>query len=263
MKSSLSFAAVTTAIVVSACTTAHAPNSGHLASYEGLVTRTDTVRASVAQRRDDALAAQIESVLIERAELMPEAAGALSPEDWGLVLGEMDRQVCYEVSERFAIAEEPGEGVGRIRIAATRISATNPAGSAASAAANWFIPGPIGVRLPGSTGGLAAEAELLSSDGRQAAAIVWSRNAAVVGTDDPSLSSIGDAHQLAEAFGDMVADAFAPPERKPRPIPTPDPCARYGPRNRVEGFVTRAVTGLYQPGLSGGRNSSSPSPAPQ
>jgi len=31
-----------------------------------------------------------------------------------------------------------------------------------------------------------------------------------VGTDKPSLSRIGDAHQLAEPLGDMIGDALAP-----------------------------------------------------
>lgn len=236
-----------------ACATAPEPPSGFLTRYDGLETREDAVRASVRQRRDEPLAQSIERIRIERAELTPEAADALTPQEWALVLGEIDRQVCYELSERFTVVEAEGADVGRVRLAATRISPTNPAGSAAAAAANWFIPGPIGVRAPGSTGGLAAEAELLAPDGRQAAAIVWARNAAVVGTDSPSLSRIGDAHQLAEVFGDMVGDAFAPADRKVRPIADPDPCARFGPRNRAEGFVTRAVTGLYQPELSGGR----------
>lgn len=257
MRSSI---ALLLALAGAGCATSPPDQSGFLSSYEGLEARTDTVRAAVAQRRDEALARTLDRVFIERAELTPDAAGALTPEQWGLVLGEIDRQVCYEISERFTIIDEAEPQAARIRVAATRVSATHPAGSIASAAANWFIPGPLGVRVPGTTGGLAAEAELLAPDGEQAAAIVWARNATVVGTDDPSLSRVGDAHQLAEAFGDMVADAFAPSDRKTRPISSPDPCALYGPRNRVEGFVTRAVTGLYQPEVSGGRRSAPAEP---
>ena len=134
----------------------------------------------------------------------------------------------------------------------TAIKPTGAAGSALSAAANFFIPGPIGVRTPGTTGGLAAESELLAADGRQVAALAWARNATVVGTDSPSLSRVGDALQLAEPLGDAVGDAFAPANRQVRPIPDPDPCARFGPRNRPEGFLARLATGLYVPQLSGG-----------
>lgn len=241
------------AACVTGCATAPEPTSGYLSSYEGLTARSDTVRASVRQRRDDAGAQAIEQIHIERAELTAGAAAALSPEDWTLVLGEMERQVCYELSERFTVLDGPAPGAARVRLAATRISPTGQAGSVASAAASYFIPGPIGLRAPGATGGLAAEAELLDPDGRQVAAIVWARNATVIGTENPSLSRVGDAHQLAEAFGDMVGDAFAPADRKPRRIADPDPCARFGPRIRPEGFVVRAVTGLYQPEVSGGK----------
>ena len=243
-----------------ACATAPEPTSGYLSSYEGLETRSDTVRASVRQRRDEDRARGIEEVHIERAELTSDAAPALGAEDWALVLGEMDRQVCYELSERFTVLDAPAPGAAKVRLAATRISPTGQAGSAASAVAGYFIPGPIGLRAPGTTGGLAAEAELLDPEGRQIAAIVWARNATVIGTDDPSLSRVGDAHQLAEVFGDMVGDAFAPADRKTRPIAEPDPCARFGPRNRPEGFVVRAVTGLYQPELSGGRKQAEATP---
>jgi len=236
-----------------ACATAPAPQAGFLSSYDGLEARDDTLRASVHQRRDEALAATVERVRIEPTVLTPGVAELLTPEEAALVRGEVDRQVCYELSERFTVVEQAEPGAGTVRLAATRIVPTGQAGSVASAAANFFIPGPIGVRAPGTTGGLAAEAELLTADGRQAAAIVWARNATVIGTDSPSLSRVGDAHQLAEVFGDMVGDAFAPADRKVRPIADPDPCARHGPRVRPEGFVAKAVTGLYAPELSGGQ----------
>ncbi len=238
--------------LAAACATAPVPDSGFLTAYDGLTARKDTVRAAVRQRRDDSLARAIEAVRIEPAAATAGAGEGLTPEETALVLAELDRQVCYEISERFTVIDDARPDAARLRVAATRIHPTGQAGSALSAAANAFIPGPIGVRAPGTTGGLAAEAELLTADGRQAAAIVWARNATVVGTDDPSLSRVGDAHQLAEDFGDMVGDAFAPEDRKVRPIADPDPCARFGPRNRPEGFVTRAVTGLYAPELSGG-----------
>lgn len=253
--------ALSLGLTVTACATAPEPASGYLSSYEGLTPRTDTLRASVLQRRDEALAQTIEDLHIERAELSPDAAQLLTPEDRALVLGEMDRQVCYELSQRFTLVDTPSPGIARVRLAATRISPTHQVGSVAAAVASKFIPGPIGFRAPGSTGGLAAEAELLAPDGRQVAALIFARNATVVGTDNPSLSRVGDAHQLARVFGDMVADTFAPEDRKARPVADPDPCARYGPRFRPEGLAVRFVTGLYQPEVSGGRAQPDPAPA--
>jgi len=52
-------------------------------------------------------------------------------------------------------------------------------------------------------------------------------------------------------FGDHVGDAFAPADRKVRDISDPDPCARFGPRSRPGGFVTRLVTNHYVPQAEG------------
>lgn len=247
---------------LAACQTAPTANSGFLTRYDGLVAKTDTVRASVRERRDEALAQAIDRVFIEPAVLGEGATEGLADDDVALVLGEVDRQVCYEVSERFSVVDAPAADVGRVRTVVTAVRPTGAAGSAVSAAANFFIPGPIGVRTPGTTGGLAAEAELLTPDGRQAAALAWARNATVIGTDSPSLSRVGDALQLAEPFADAVGDAFAPADRQVRPIPTPDPCARFGPRNRPEGFLARLATGLYVPQLSAGQTDQPASDAP-
>lgn len=236
-----------------ACATAPTTTSGFLSDYSRLEPRTDLVRARVAQFRDEALVSTIERVLIEPTQLGAGVGTDLSEEERDLLLYEMDRQVCYEVSRRFDLAAANEAAAPRLRVAATRVQATNTAGSVASAVADRFIPGPIGLRVPGSTGGLAAEMELVMPDGRQAAALVWARDAQVVGTDNPSLSRIGDAHQLAEPFGDIVGEGIAPKDRQPRTVPDPDPCAQYGPRIRPEGFVTRFVTGLYTPSISGGK----------
>ena len=144
------------------------------------------------------------------------------------MLAEADRQICYELSERFTVLSQQDSSAARVRTAVTGVRPTGRAASAGSAVAGFFIPGPIGVRAPGSTGGLAVESELITTDGRQAAALVWARNANVIGTDSPSLSRVGDALQLAEPMGDAVGDAFAPRDRKPRKIADPDPCRRFG-----------------------------------
>ncbi len=249
------------AMASGACASGAAPSkAGFLTTYEGLVPRTDVVRASVSQRRDEALASSITRLWVAPAEVIGVTDLALSDADRRAVLNEVDRQICYELSERFEISEQPDSQAGKVRVGVTHIGLTHQAGSAVAAVANFFIPGPVKVRAPGGTGGLGAEAELLTPDGRQAAAIVWRRDAMVVGTDKPSLSRIGDAHQLAEPLGDMVGDALAPNDREVRSIPDPDPCRRFGPRVRVEGFLAGLATGLYEPGLSGGREASADRP---
>ncbi|RYE64455.1 MAG: DUF3313 domain-containing protein [Oxalobacteraceae bacterium] len=242
------------ALIVGACQTAPAADGGFLSSYEGLQTKEGTLRVSVRDRRDEALVSNIDRIVIEPAQLVEGAtSAALSADDVAKVLGEVDRQVCYELSERFTILPVADADTSTVRVAVTRIVATEPVSSGAAAIANVFIPGPLGVRVPGTTGGLAAEAELLAIDGRQAAAVAFARSANVVGMDTPSLSRVGDALQFAEVFGDQVGDSFAPEDRPVRTIPSPDPCGRFGARSQPAGFLTRLVTGLYVPETEGVR----------
>lgn len=239
------------ASALAACQTAPAAHTGFLSGYDGLKTNEATIRASIRERRDDARAAGVEHVYLEPAVLVGQAAADLSESDRALVLREVDRQVCYEISERFTIVDSPLQ-VARVRTGVTGVIPTGQAASGVAAVANVLIPGPGTFRIPGTTGGLAAEAELLGRDGDQVAALAWARNANVVGVDSPSLSRVGDALQMAEPFGDAVGDAFAPTGRAVRPIADPDPCARYGPRTQAGGFVTRVVTGLYVPEINTG-----------
>lgn len=242
---------------LAACATAEVyPGSGYLSSYEGLEERTDVVRASVLQRRDEALVSSIERVWVAPAEIFGEVDRTLSEEERRMVLTEVDRQLCYELSERFEIAEQRDAHSALVRVGVTRMESTDQAGSVVAATANFFIPGPIKVRAPIGLGGLGAEAELLMPDGVQAAAIVWRRDAMAVGTDKPSLSRIGDAHQLAEPLGDMVAEAFSSEVRDDHENVSNAPCKRFGPRIRPEGFIIGITTGLYQPELSGGKTDS-------
>lgn len=233
------------------CQTAPVANSGFLSGYDDLVTQEDTLRASIRDRRDDAAAAGIERVYLEPAVLVGQVGTGLSQAERDQVLREVDRQICYEVSERFSVVATP-TGAARVRAGVVGIDATGQTGSGVSAVANILIPGPGSVRVPGQTGGLAAEAELLSERGDQVAAIAWARQANVVGLDSPSTSRVGDALQMAEPFGDAVGDAFAPADRAVRPIADPDPCAVYGPRTQPAGFLTRLVTGVYVPEVNTG-----------
>lgn len=235
---------------LAACQTAPAADSGFLSDYARLQTRGDTVRASIREHRDEPAATAVDRVWLEPAVLVGAAGAALTDAERAMVLREVDRQVCYEMSERFTLSPTP-DGAARVRTGVVDIRPTGTAGSGVAAVANALIPGPGTLRVPGSTGGLAAEAELLS-EGRQVAALAWARNATVLGTDTPSLSRVGDALQLAEPFGDAVGDAFAPADREVRDIPDPDPCARFGPRTQPAGFVTRLVTGLYVPEVNTG-----------
>ena len=238
--------------LTAACATAPQPDSGFLSGYDGLVTRDDTLRVSIRSRSDSAALAGVTAVYIEPSALFPpgEVGQELSAEERAAVLAEVDRQLCYELSERYDILAEPRPDMPRVRAAVTRIDATDQVGSAVSAAAAWFIPGPLGVR-PGGLGALAAEAEMVEQD-RQIAAIAWARQANAVGTDTPSLSRVGDALQFAEPFADDAAAVMTAEGREPPGVGDPDPCARFGARTQPIGFLTRFATGLYVPEVSNG-----------
>ncbi len=243
---------------LAACQTAPVADAGFLSTYGGLTTREGTLRASIRERRDDAAATGIERIYLEPAVLVGSVGTGLSEEERQAVLREVDRQVCYEVSERFTLSPT-AIGAARLRTGVIGIGETGAAGSGVAAVANILIPGPGTLRVPGTTGGLAAETEVLGEGGRQVAALAWARNANVVGMDSPSLSRVGDALQMAEAYGDAVGDAISPPDRAVRPIADPDPCAVYGPRTQAAGFLTRMATGLYVPEVNtGSRPETSP-----
>ena len=240
-------------LLLAACQSGPAADSGFLTSYEGLASPGGDPRAVIRQRRDDTASDAVERVFIQPAVLGEGAGEGLSDGERASVLREVDRQICFEVSERFDLADQMDERTALIRTAVVRIRPTGRVGSAVSAAANFFNPVPIlNVRTPGTTGGLSVESEMLAPDGRtQIAAVTWGRDAAVVGMDSPSLSRVGDALQFAEPMGDAVGDAFASEAREVRDIPEPDPCLQYGPRSnfarQAGGAVVGIVTGLYVP----------------
>lgn len=238
---------------LAACSTTAEP-SGVLSNSEGLVRREGALRTGVAERKDEAALAVLAAVRLAPAQL---AAGPatdwLTPAERALLLREVDAQLCFELSERYDIVAEETPGAGRVRAVVTAVRPTGRLGSAAAAAAGFFIPGPIGVRAPGTLGGLTVEAELLADDGRQLAALVWNRTATAVGTDDPSLSRIGDALQFAEPFADTASQVLAADSRRARAVPQPDPCRAYGPRFRPEGRLASFLTNLYVPQMSGAR----------
>ena len=239
-------------LALTACATRTA-QPGMLSSYAGLAPRGGPVRTWITERRDTQSLAAIKAVAIAPVQFIPgEGAAWLAEAERVLLLRELDAQLCFELSKRYEIALSPEVADARVRAIVTKVEPTGRFGSAVSAASSFFIPGPIGLRAPGGLGGLAAEAEMLDWSDRQLAALTWSRGATVVGTDDPSLSRIGDALQFAEPFADAAAAVMTPKGMKTR-TPKPDPCAAYGPRLRVEGFLARFATGLYVPQMSTAR----------
>ena len=129
-------------VALAACQTAPLPDAGYLASYEGLTAREGTLRVSVRDRRDDARAALIDAVFVEPARILSGAAEGVSDTDVALVLGEVDRQVCYELSERFTVRATPGQDIATVRLAITRLRPTEPVSSGALRTGGRLRPSP-------------------------------------------------------------------------------------------------------------------------
>lgn len=232
-----------------ACATAPKPDAGFLSRYDQLGGRGEGLRASVRQRRDSEALAGISMVRI-RPTVMLETADAsrtLTAVERRRLLREIDAQLCFELSERFEIAGADAPADAEVRSAVTWFIPTGRGASAVSAAAAFFIPGPLDLRAPGTLGALGVEIELVASDGRQLAAMAWARQANAIGTDAPSLARAGDALQFAEPFADDAARAMAPdPDRAARRYDASgDPCLAYGPRIRAGSFAAKLITNLY------------------
>lgn len=249
-KKYLFFVATSLSITLMGCQTLPTSNSGYLSNYAGGAQNKNSMRASVNEARNDAASDAIERVFIQPAELANGAGSGLKDEEIRDVLYEVDRQICFEISERFTIVPELDSETALIRTSVVRIAPTGQMASGASAVAKVFIPVPfLEVRVPGTLGGLAVESELLApNSSQQIAFITWGRDAKALGTDTPSLSAVGDALQLAVPMGDAVAAAFSTTSRKARKVPEPDPCRSFGARHRLTGnSIVGAVSGLYVP----------------
>jgi hypothetical protein len=239
----------------SACQSSPAVRSGFLSTYSSLPAGELNRKAS-AHHRDDAASDTVKTVFIEPAIIAPGLETELSAEERAMVLHEVDRQICFEVSERFLIAPEPRPVAGTIRTVIVRLQSNSRVGSVAAAAVDFVNPIPVvNFRVPASTGGLAVESELLAPDGRQVAAMLWTKNAGMVGRVKPSLSRAGDALQLAEPLGDRVGKSFASKDRPRIKLGKIDPCARFGSRKNVKrrlaSGVVGGMTGLYMPQVAG------------
>ncbi|WAC48864.1 DUF3313 family protein [Asticcacaulis sp. SL142] len=243
------FALLISMLALSACVSA--PDISHttLSSIEGLSDQ-KAGRARFKAKRDLTGLNEVTRLYLHPAVL---ATGehtryVLNDKERQIVLSEIEAQMCFELSERYEIVKEQTKSDAEIKMAVTWFEPTGAAASGVAAVAGQFIPGPVGLRLPGSLGGLGAEAEMLR-DNQQIAAIIWARRAQAVGTDTPSLSRLGDALQFAEPFADEAARIMSPEPAPAKRTYTKDndPCSKYGSRIDAGGIAARVITGLYAP----------------
>lgn len=234
---------------VAGCATKPPTQSGFLDDYSTLQPASGNVREQVIQRRNEAVAAPVNRVVIARPVLAPGLVldPSINEAEIGAVQFELERQLCFELSRRFVIGAAGDADAGVIETAISGLERTSPSASVASAVASRLIPGPGSVRLPVGRGGLIVEGRARAANGDEAAAMVWSRGAGVA-FDRGSLSEIGDAHRYAEAFAADFTAWLAGDARPASAVSDPDPCAAYGPRIDLVRAATSIGTGLHQVG---------------
>lgn len=143
---------------------------------------------------------------------------AISAEQSALVANRAARDLCRRLSSYFLIVTGEHAADLSIELQPIGMRATGRGAAGFSALAGIVVPGPF--RLPAGLGGLAMAARITAADGQPVLVETWSRGANAV-TDNPQISSIGDAYQLAGTYARelarvLVAAGFDPDSPRPR-----------------------------------------------
>jgi hypothetical protein len=162
-----------------------------------------------------------------------------------LVANNAARSLCNELAPYVEWVEPGTEEALAARLVVTAIVPTSRTAAGASAVADVFIPGPA--RLPAGLGALAIDGELVTRDGHTVAAIRWARGANSV-TDNAQVSTVGDAWQLADEFGEELAEALLvdaenADARKPERLPADQVRANRDQCRAWFGYLNPAALG--------------------
>jgi hypothetical protein len=243
--------------LLSACASSAPPTSGILTSYSGL-TRTKAHRAQALTRADSIALAAAKTVRIETVTFAEDAQSKATPAQRALLANAMERALC----KRFNVTTAADGADLTIKTVVTRIKPTNAAAAGLSLAVSASIL-PFAPRIPVGLGGFSAEAEAIQPDGGQAAAMVWSRDADILG--GKRVSAIGDAYDLSISFTHDLVKLLANPAadrdaRSPARLDTSGSaaCSIYGQGPGIVG----AVGGLLgaSPKMTDGRGTRSIAP---
>ncbi len=198
-----SLASFAVAVLLSGCAGAPLTREGSLASYDGLAPSNGMLAKSLIRvSKDDVLAAR--TVRIVPAAFTESGSPQLSDKQRMLVANAIDRSLCVGLSERFQVIDPAQPADLTTRVFITQDATTNEVAAGTSKVAS-VVPAALGVpvpvpRLPIGLGSLTVEAEARDKAGKQQAAMIWARGANAF-TDSPTVSSAGDAYDLAKSFG--------------------------------------------------------------
>lgn len=190
-------------VLSSGCANAPTTKGGSLSSYDNMVPSDGVLAKSLVRvSGDNVLAAK--TVRIVPTAFAPAASPTLSTKQRALVANAIDRSLCIGLSERFEVvaADRPADLTTHVLV--TQAAPTDEVAAGASKVVS-FVPAVLGVpapipRLPIGLGSLTLEAEAQDQTGKQQAAMIWARGANSF-TNSPTVSTAGDAYDLASSFG--------------------------------------------------------------
>lgn len=247
---------------VAGCATAPLDEAGSLSSYSDLAP-SDGLLAKSRLRVNKAEVLAAKTVRLVPTTFSPAAhQDGISDEQRKLVANAVDRALCAGLSERLIVvsANEPADLT--VHAVVTNMAVTDPnavaATKAASVAKSILLPGiPVPTpRLPIGLGSLSIEAEARKPGGAQEAAMLWGRGANAL-SGSARISNVGDAYELASAFGDdfskLVVTGESPFQKLPG-LPSAErvqswaggtpkhaACEAFGREQGVTGLVSGAV----------------------
>ncbi len=190
-------------LTLGGCTTVPLKEAGTLTSYSNLSAPKGKFEKKRVYFSKDGLK-DVKTVSIAPTSLAPPALQRVEKQkDRLLVTNAIDRAICITMSEKYQIVPFGTPADLTVRTVVTDIVPTEPsvAGAAKAISIGSSLALPVGIpRLPFGLGGLAVEAEAVDRTGKQTAAIVWSKGANSF-TSEARVSQVGDAYDLAAAFG--------------------------------------------------------------
>jgi hypothetical protein len=198
-------AMILTVSILPGCGSAKLVEGGTLSSYDGLKP-SNGVRTKSLLKIDTQVALAAKTIKILPVVFPPSSLTTLSDEQRRLVANAADRSLCVGLSDRFEVVTDDKPADLTVRAFVVKATETNKAAAGVSKVASYVpmvlsLGMPIRVpRVPIGMGALTVEGEAVSADGKQVAAFVWARGADSF-TSSPKVSAIGDAYDLATAFG--------------------------------------------------------------
>ncbi|MEW6258097.1 MAG: DUF3313 domain-containing protein [Pseudomonadota bacterium] len=244
------------------CATAPLESAGSLSSYNDLDQADGLLAKSKLRANKDALLEAKSVRLVPTTFASAAHRETVSEEQRKLIANAVDRSLCAGLSERLRVVALNEHADLTVHAVITDMAVTDPnavaATKLASVAKSVFLPGvPVPTpRLPIGLGTLSIEAEAKGPGGRQDAAMLWGRGATAL-SGSARVSNVGDAYELASAFGDdfskLVVTGESPFQKLPG-LPSAErvgswaggapkyaACEAFGREQGVAGLVSGAV----------------------